>query len=306
MNTGSKAVTMGNQIDVLGISELMKPELTGLSVLTSICAFYLASDMLVDWNRLLYTAIGTLFVGGAAGALNQYLERDLDGLMKRTERRPLPSGRLSPALALFVGVALSFIGLFVLLTTANVLAFGVALVTLTSYLFIYTPMKRTTPLNTVVGAIPGALPVLIGWSAARNDITVPGILLFAVLFAWQVPHFLSLAWMYRKDYGRAGFKMLPVIDDSGLRTGRGMLWYTGALVLVSLGLTFTGTTGYIYLSGAIIAGTFLLYPAYLFRKASLLQSQEAGAVRNSLSRKIFFASLAYLPALMTLMVLDKS
>lgn len=306
MSTQARVQVVESQFDILGFSELMKPELTGLSVLTAVCAFYLASDMFIEWQRLFYTAVGTLFVGGAAGTLNQYLERDLDGLMRRTERRPLPSGRLSPVMALSFGVVLSFAGLFILLTGTNILAFLVALVTLMSYLFVYTPLKRTTPLNTVVGAIPGALPVLIGWTAARNEITLPGFLLFAILFAWQVPHFLSLGWMYRKDYGRAGFKMLPVVDESGIKTGRDILLYTVMLLLSSLALPFAGATGYYYLAGAIVVGGLFLYPVYLFRRTANQDAQETLTVRNNLSRKIFFTSLAYLPALMLLMVLDKS
>jgi protoheme IX farnesyltransferase len=292
-------------LDILGFSELMKPELTGLSVLTTVCAFYLASGELIDFPRMLYTALGTLLVGGAAGTLNQYIERELDGLMKRTEKRPLPAGRLSPAMALSFGIVLSFSGLFVLLTVTNSLTFLVALATLVSYLFVYTPLKRKTPLNTVIGAIPGALPVLIGWCAVRNDISLPAIILFAILFTWQIPHFLSLGWMYRKDYARPGFKMLPVVDEHGSKTGRDIFWYTLALVLASVLLTAIGVTGYYYLIGAIVAGLLFLLPVYQFRKSTIQNVEDATVIRNSLSKKIFFSSLAYLPIVMILMALDK-
>ena len=305
MNSESRVHAVEMPFDILGFSELMKPELTGLSVLTVVCAFYLASGELIDMSRLLYTALGTLLVGGAAGTLNQYIERELDGLMKRTEKRPLPAGRLSPAMALLFGIMLSFSGLFVLLTMTNPLTFLVALGTLVSYLFVYTPLKRTTPLNTVIGAIPGALPVLIGWCAVRNDIGLPAIILFAILFTWQIPHFLSLGWMYRKDYARAGFKMLPVVDEHGTKTGRDIFWYTLALVLASVLLTVIGVTGYYYLAGALVAGLLFLLPVYRFWTATNQDLEDAMVIRNSLSKKIFFSSLAYLPTVMVLMSLDK-
>ena len=284
----------------------MKPELTGLSVLTAVCAFYVASGELIDVPKLLYTALGTLLVGGAAGTLNQYIERDLDGLMKRTEKRPLPAGRLSPVMALLFGIILSFFGFFILLTTTNTLTFVVALTTLVSYLFVYTPLKRKTPLNTIIGAIPGALPVLIGWCAIRNDIGLPAILFFAILFAWQIPHFLSLGWMYRKDYSRAGFRMLPVVDELGAKTGKNMFWYALALLVTSVLLTVVGVTGYYYLAGAIVGGLAFLVPISKFWIAAKQDKEESTIIRNSLSRKIFFVSLAYLPTLMLLMALDKA
>jgi heme o synthase len=225
--------------------------------------------------------------------------------MKRTEKRPLPAGRLSPAAALFFGIVLSFSGLFVLLAKTNTLTFLIALTTLVSYLFVYTPLKRTTPWNTIIGAVPGALPVLIGWCAVRNDITLPAVILFAVLFAWQIPHFLSLGWMYRKDYARAGFKMFPVVDDEGTKTSKQIFWYTIMLLLVSVMLTVIGITGYYYLSGAVIGGVLFFVPVYRFRILGTQDRENILVTRNSLSRKIFFASLAYLPSIMLLMALDK-
>jgi len=301
--TRTQAIEM--PFDLLGFSELMKPELTGLSVLTAVCAFYLASTGIIDIPRMLFTALGTLLVGGAAGTLNQYIERELDRMMKRTEKRPLPAGRLSPVSALFFGILLSFSGLFVLLAETNALTFAVALATLVSYLFVYTPLKRITPANTVIGAIPGALPVFIGWCAVRNEISLSAIILFAFLFAWQIPHFLSLGWMYRKDYARAGFKMLPVIDEQGVKTGRNILWYTVLLLVFSVLMTLFGVTGYYYLAGAVFGGLLFLIPVYRFQSVSREDKERALIQRNSLSRKIFFASLAYLPALMLLMALDK-
>jgi protoheme IX farnesyltransferase len=291
--------------DILGFSELMKPELTGLSVLTAICAFYLASGDSIDGWKLLFTALGTLLVGGAAGTLNQYIERHLDGLMKRTEKRPLPAGRLSPFAALFFGIVLSFSGFFILLSQTNTLTFFVALTTLVTYLFVYTPLKRVTPWNTLIGAIPGALPVLIGWCAVRNEITLQAITFFIILCAWQIPHFLSLGWMYRKDYARAGFKMLPVVDQQGNKTGRDALWYTILLLGASVAMTFVRIAGYYYLVGAVLGGLLFLIPVYRFYRASRPQDEDLTVAKNTLSRKIFFGSLAYLPLLMLLMVLDK-
>jgi protoheme IX farnesyltransferase len=306
MSAESRAQSAAMPFDILGFSELMKPELTGLSVLTAICAFYLASGEYVDGWKLLYTALGTLLVGGAAGTLNQYIERHLDGLMKRTEKRPLPAGRLSPVAALSFGIVLSFSGFFILLSETNALTFFVALATLVSYLFVYTPLKRVTPWNTLIGAIPGALPVLIGWCAVRNEITLPAVIFFLILCAWQIPHFLSLGWMYRKDYARAGFKMLPVIDEQGSRTGRETLLYTIILLVASVLLTVVETAGYYYLVGAVVGGAIFLIPVYRFYRASQLTSEDTTVEKNSLSRRIFFASLAYLPLLMLLMVLDKA
>lgn len=305
MSIETRTASLEASFDILGFSELMKPELTGLSVLTAVCAFYLASGSVIDVPRLFYTAIGTLLVGGAAGTMNQYLERNLDMLMKRTERRPLPAGRLSPVAALAFGVVLSFTGLLILLLETNALAFLAALTTLFSYLFVYTPLKRITPLNTVIGAVPGALPTLIGWFAARNEISFGGLLVFGMLFAWQMPHFLSLGWMYRKDYSRAGFKMLPVIDLDGERTGRQMLLYSLALVGISVVFWFVHLAGLFYLLGALVTGLVLLMPVFGFVWASGVNDENGDIRKNSMSRKIFFGSLVYLPIVLLLMTLDK-
>ena len=167
------------------------------------------------------------------------------------------------------------------------------------------PRAKADGENTVIGAIPGALPVFIGWCAVRNEISLSAIILFAFLFAWQIPHFLSLGWMYRKDYARAGFKMLPVIDEQGVQTGRNILWYTVLLLVFSVLMTLFGVTGYYYLAGAVFGGLLFLIPVYRFQSVSREDKERALIQRNSLSRKIFFASLAYLPTLMLLMALDK-
>jgi len=290
---------------VLDYLELMKPELTSLSVLTVLCGFYLATQDDFNYWLFLHTVLGTLCVGGAAGALNQYLERNYDALMKRTERRPLPSGRLHPFAVLLFGTALSIVGMFQLTFLVNPLTGFLAFITFTTYLFLYTPLKRVTPLSTLVGGIPGALPPVMGWTAVRNELTIEAWILFAILFCWQMPHFFSLAWMYRKDYARAGFKVLPVIDEDGKRTSRQILIFCIALIPASLALHFVGTTG---LFSVIIASTlgvvFLLFGVAVWRYAGR-QEQEALGKINFYSRRLFFASLLYLPLLLILMSLDK-
>lgn len=227
---------------ILDYLELMKPELTSLSTLTALCGFYLATRGHFDWWLFLHTALGTLCVGGGAGALNQYMERYYDAMMKRTERRPLPSGRLNPITVLVFGTMLSIVGMFQLTFLVNPLTGFLAFITFTTYLFLYTPLKRVTPLSTFVGGIPGALPPMMGWTAVRNNITLESWVLFAILFCWQMPHFFSLAWMYRKDYSRAGFRILTVEDHSGRKTGRHILIYCLALLPVTLAPTLLGMT----------------------------------------------------------------
>jgi protoheme IX farnesyltransferase len=305
MITTTKKDTEEPHIDILRFSEMMKPELTGLSVLTTICAYYLGSGGTIDALHLFYTALGTLLVGGAAGTLNQYVERNYDSLMKRTERRPLPSGRMMPATAFSFGLALAFAGLLILLIKVNVLAAGIAFVTLLSYLLVYTPLKRRTTLNTIVGAIPGALPTLIGWTAVRNDLSWAPVIFFAILVFWQMPHFLSLGWMYRKDYARAGFKMLPVIDEKGQRTGFSLLLYAILLLLVSISFTCLRITGNWYLIGSLLMGLLFLVPILKFLIASRSDDELAAARKNKFSRVIFFSSLIYLPGLMILMSIDR-
>lgn len=290
---------------VLDFIELMKPELTGLSVLTALCGFYLATDGPMDFFIFLWTALGTVMVGGGAGALNQYAERGYDALMKRTERRPLPSGRLSPGTVLGFGIMLSLGGIILLLLTVNVLTAFLGSVTLLSYLFLYTPLKRITHYSTLIGGIPGALPPVMGWSAAGKGIDEGAILLFAILFFWQMPHFLSLAWMYRKDYARAEYKMLSVIDTDGTRTGHHCLFHSLALLPASMGLTIAGITGYAYLGLAVFLGIgFILYSLSFARSSNKMDDLHRSRLTLS-SRKLFFASLVYLPVLMIGMVIDK-
>ena len=281
----------------------MKPELTSLSVLTSLCGFYLATKGAFNLQLFLATAFGTLFVGGGAGTLNEYIERNYDSMMKRTERRPLPSGKLQPLEALIFGTSISILGMFLLTFFVNPLTGFLAFITFTTYLFLYTPLKRVSPIATIIGGIPGALPPMMGWTAVRNSLSIEAWVLFAILFCWQMPHFFSLAWMYRKDYGRAGFKMLTVLDENGTRTSRQILLYTIALIPISLITTSLGITGRSYFIGATILGILFAIFAVLFAKYSGTPATASEA--NIYSRRLFFASLIYLPALLLLMSLDK-
>jgi protoheme IX farnesyltransferase len=285
--------------------ELMKPELTSLSALTTLCGFYLATKGAFDWWLFVHTALGTLCVGGGAGALNQYMERYYDAMMKRTERRPLPAGRLNPVAVLVFGTVLSIVGMFQLTFLVNPLTGFLAFITFTTYLFLYTPLKRVTPVSTFVGGIPGALPPMMGWTAVRNEITIESWVLFAILFCWQMPHFFSLAWMYRKDYGRAGFRILTVDDHAGKKTGRQILIYCIALLPVTLAPTLLGMTGMLSVIGAVVLGIAFLSFGIMVWRHSERPGAESTAQVNFYSRRLFFASLVYLPALMILLSMDK-
>jgi protoheme IX farnesyltransferase len=281
---------------VRGIVELTKPELTALSVFTAAGAAFLAAGHEQGFLQpIALTVVGTAMVGGGAGALNQYLERSFDALMKRTEHRPIPSGRVSPVAALLVGLLLSGAGIALLLVGTRPLAGLLALVTLVAYLGVYTPLKRTTPFATVVGGIPGALPPLIGWTAVRGDAGPEAWSLFAILFFWQMPHFLSLAWMYRKDYERGGYPMLTVVDPSGDSVARQMLVYSIALLPAAVMPFVVGLLGFPYFCGALILT--LLFFARTFRFTRTRTNDDA--------RRVFFGSLVYLLALVSLMALDR-
>ena len=288
--------------------ELMKPELTSLSVLTAVCSFYLAHAGAwspADVWLLTNLAVGTTLLGGGAGALNQYLERNYDVLMKRTERRPLPSGRLMPGTVLSFGIFLSSLGLLELTFLVNSLTGFLGVVTLTTYLFLYTPLKRISPVATTIGGIPGALPPLMGWVAARNEITFGAMVLFLILFFWQMPHFFSLAWLYRKDYSRAGYRLLTVVDESGTRTSRHVLGNCAALIPLSLVPSVIGMTSILYFIGALAAGICFLLFGIMFAASFVSSQVENSARTNFFARRLFFASLAYLPILFLLMVIDK-
>jgi len=276
-------------------SDLAKARLTFLVLLTTLVGFYLGYRGPVDYLRMLHLLLGTALVAGGASALNQLLEREYDARMRRTQTRPLPSGRLEPQTVLIIGAVASATGLIYLAFAVNLLTSVVGAATLFSYLFVYTPLKRVTWLNTAVGAVPGALPPLMGWTAARNELSVEGWTLFAILAFWQLPHFLAIAWIYREDYARAGFKMLPVVDPEGHRTGRQAVSHTLGLLPVSLCPFLLHLTGPVYLTGATLLGLIFLWFAIQF----------ARQLSTARARQLFFVSILYLPLLLAVMVLDK-
>lgn len=276
-------------------SELVKMRLTSLVLMTTAVGFYVGTRGSMNGLLLFHTLLGTAFVAAGAAALNQLIEREHDAKMQRTEDRPLPSGRLQPGTVLVFGGAISGVGLIYLALAVNLLTSILGIVTLLSYLFVYTPLKRITTLNTVIGAIPGALPPLMGWTAARDQINVEGWSLFAILFFWQLPHFLSIAWMYRDDYARGGYVMLPVVDPDGVRTGGQAVSHTMGLLAVSLFPVLLGLVGWYYCAGAILLGGIFMVAAIRFSRHLTMTS----------ARQLFFASIIYLPLLLGLMVFDK-
>jgi len=245
---------------------------------------------------LFHTLMGTLLVASGTGTLNQYLERRTDAFMRRTANRPLPAGRLTHQEALWFGILLSVVGGAELWIAANPLTSVLALATLATYLIFYTPLKRQTPLCTLVGAFPGAMPPLIGWAAVRNGLSGQAWVLYAILFLWQFPHLLAIAWMYREDYARAGLQMLPRHDHDGRATVRQIITYTLALLPVSLIPAFTGHAGKVYLVGAGILGVgFLYYGARL-----------AAERTNVLAKQLLMASIIYLPLVFALLMFDRA
>lgn len=277
------------------LSELFKARLTSLVLLTTLVGFYLGQRGGMNWLLLLHTLGGTGLLACGAAALNQYLERDFDALMDRTKDRPLPAGLILPQSVVVLGGVLSVAGLLWLAFGANLLTAVLGAVTLISYLFIYTPLKRKTTLNTAIGAIPGALPPLMGWTAVRGDLSIEGWALFAILFFWQLPHFLAIAWMYREDYARGGFVMLPLMDRDGARTGRSAVSHTLGLLPVSLSPFVFHMAGALYLAGALVLGLVFLWCAARF----------ARELDRLSARRLFFASILYLPLLLGFMVFDK-
>jgi protoheme IX farnesyltransferase len=275
--------------------ELTKPRITAMVVFTTLVGFVTSSQGPVDLDGLLAALLGTALVASGAAVLNQVLERDTDALMWRTRERPLPAGRVSLVEASLFGAALSALGLGLLLWRSGPLAAGVAAFTLASYLGIYTPLKRRTPFATLVGAVPGALPPVIGWAAARGSLEGGAWFLFAILFLWQVPHFLAIAWLYRDDYARAGFPMLPVLDREGSFTARQAVVHSLALLLVSLGATASGLGGAWYLGGAFALGVVLTLFA-----VRLVSARDLAAARG-----LFLASVIYLPVLCSLLLVSR-
>ncbi|MGI9078289.1 MAG: heme o synthase [Gemmatimonadaceae bacterium] len=277
--------------------ELTKPRIVLLVMATVAAGFYMAQPPsgAPSWLVLVHAMIGAAFVAGGTNALNQVAERDLDALMRRTADRPLPSGRVSvleaASFAWFAGIAgVAYLAAFVNVTTAIIAA-----ATLVTYVFLYTPLKTRTPLATLVGAVPGALPVLGGWTAAGVGIDARAVVLFWIMFLWQIPHFLALAWMYREDYARAGMRMLSVDDDEGRSTFAQAFVNTVALLPISLVPTVLGMSGAIYFFGALLLSGWFIWTSWVATR-----QRTVGA-----ARKLFLTSLIYLPALLLLMAVDR-
>jgi protoheme IX farnesyltransferase len=274
---------------------LTKPRLNFLVVATSAAGYYLGATTPLEWWRMLQAVGGTALVAGGAAVLNQVYERDTDALMRRTRMRPLPDGRVSPDEARLFGFTVAGLGLAMLAVGTTVLAASLATATLMIYLAVYTPMKRRSPLATLVGAVPGALPPVIGWTASRGSLSIGGAALFAIVFLWQIPHFMAIAWLYRDDYGKAGFPMLPVVEPNGRRTGRQAVLYAALLLPVSLVPRMIGLSGPVYVGVAAALGVALL--GFSIRFAHLRTDHRA--------RALFYASITYLPLIWIAMVWDK-
>jgi protoheme IX farnesyltransferase len=281
---------------------LTKPRITWLILMSTGIGYFfgLPADAFRwmgwrSWLALLTTLVGTALIASGTAALNQWYERESDLKMRRTQSRPLPGGRMEAKSALIFGWTLAIAGFAILTFGVNFLSGVLGLITLVCYLFIYTPLKQRSSLSTVVGALPGAMPPMIGYAAACGYLTAQAWALFAILFVWQFPHFLAIAWMYRDDYSRAGIRMLPVVDPDGKSTSRQIVGYASTLIPVSLFPTLLGMTGKIYLVGALLLGGWFLY-------VGVRVAFDRTAVR---ARKVLLASVIYLPLIYGLMVLDR-
>ncbi len=274
--------------------EVTKPRIAGFVMITAGVAYYVASGGNADYLPMFHTLLGSVLATGGALALNQYLERDVDGVMKRTQTRPIPSGRLAPREVLILGVFLILAGVGYLWATVGWLPAAITLASAVAYDFVYTPLKPRSYMATFAGAIPGAMPALIGWSAATGTVSLGAWVLFGIAFLWQIPHVLALAWLLRDDYRLAGFLMTPPADPEGKVIGRQMILYATILLPASLAPTFLGLTGTIYLVGALILGMILLW-------WSALAWREMTTERV---RRVFLGSLAYQPLLLGLMLID--
>ncbi len=275
--------------------QLTKPGITRLVLVTTAVGYYLGSTKAFDWALLFHALVGTGLLAAGTNALNQYAERRVDGEMKRTRNRPLPAGRINPALALAFSAGISVGGTIYLALLVNPLTAVLGAAALLIYIFAYTPLKRRTWWCTVVGAVPGAIPPMMGWTAVTGRVDVLAWVLFGIVFLWQMPHFYAIGWMYRQDYARAGFPMLPVVDEAGERTARQIILYTVALVTVSVLTTVLGLTGAVYFVGAVTLGL-----AFLALGVALAVTRT-----GMQARRLFLGSGLYLPVLLVLMVVDK-
>lgn len=280
---------------IVAFLELTKPRIAFLLVLTSAAGFYLGSTGPFDWILFANSVIAITLLAFGVATLNQFWERDLDQLMERTATRPLPTRKVTSGEALFFGVAQCVIAEVYLLLAVNVLTAILGLVVVIGYVFVYTPLKTRTSASTAIGALPGALPPLMGWTAASNEIAITAWALFAMQFLWQFPHFLAIAWMYRDEYAKAGILMLPVVEPSGRITARQIVMFSIMLLPVSLAPFFFGISGVIFLVGASLLGVWMLW-------ASVRTARQR---TNESAKKLLLVSVIYLPLLFILMVADK-
>jgi protoheme IX farnesyltransferase len=275
--------------------ELTKPRITWLILMSTAVGYFFGHQGAWSFWSVLHTILGTALIASGTAALNQWYEREADRKMRRTADRPIPSGRLSADRALLFGILLSVAGFAELTFGLNWLAGFLGLFTLLSYLFLYTPLKQRTPLSTLVGAFPGAMPPIIGYAAASGILDAQAWTLFAILFLWQFPHFLAIAWMYREDYERAGILMLPVVQPSGEATARQIVLYSLALIPVSMAPSLLGMSGKIYFFGALALGLWYLY-------SGVRVAFDRTILR---ARAVLLVSVIYLPLIYGLMLLDR-
>ena len=274
--------------------ELTKPKITILILVSTALGYYLAESAMINYLNFFYTILGTAILSGGAGTINHCIEKDLDMLMDRTKSRPIPAGLISINTALNFGLSQSIIGFAILWLFVNQLTAILGLATILLYLFVYTPLKKITWLNTTIGAIPGAMPALGGWAASANELSPNAWILFAILFLWQHPHFYAIAIMCKDDYERAGFKMLPVIEKENHRTNRQIIWHAFLLIPVSLYFVVTGALGIFYFWGALLLGI-----VYLISSIPLLKES---SIKNA--KLLLRTSVAYLPLLLIIILID--
>ncbi len=279
----------------LDLFELTKPRLVLMILISTCVGFYMGSPSVLAYVRLIPALLGTALAAGGTLALNQLMERETDAFMNRTRHRPLPEGRVQPPAALFFGVVLTVGGLALLAGAVNLLSALLTALIVGTYLFFYTPLKQKSSMCGLVGAVPGALPPMIGWAAASGGLTVEAWVLFGILFFWQIPHTLAIARLYRDDFARANIRFLPVIDEDGIRTGRHAVGHSVALLLVSLLPTYLGLAGVLYGAAAVTIGLMFLVCGIAFAR-----SKSAVA-----ARRLLIASLIYLPVLLLFMAVDR-
>jgi heme o synthase len=274
--------------------DLTKPGITFLVVITALAAFYIASQGSPNIMLLIHSLLGIACISGGGGTLNHFIERKYDLMMNRTKTRPIPSGRVHPTEALILGTGLSVLGIVYLVIAVNTLTALLGALTLIGYIGIYTPLKRISPHSTIIGAFPGAMPPVLGWTAVTGAVSLEAIILFAIVFFWQMPHFLGIAWMYRKDYEKGGFPMLPVVEPDGKSTSRMILIYCTGLIPVSLFPTILGMAGYIYFTTALLCGLVFLY----------FSIRVALSPTNMNAKYLVLASVFHLPVVMAFLMID--